>query len=87
MKLEALTDKDPVVDLDSDEDEPAASAYANPKGEQSQAPGLEGLQSDDGSLPSSQTAGGDLPGSQPQPTAAQAIMKEEELVIEDYDSD
>lgn len=87
LKLEALTDKDPVVDLDSDEDDPAASAYANPKGEQSQAPGLEGLQSDGGSLPSSQTAGGDLPGSQPQPTAAQAIMKEEELVIEDYDSD
>ncbi|XP_041094175.1 cell cycle checkpoint protein RAD17 isoform X1 [Polyodon spathula] len=88
LKLEALTDKDPVVDLDSDEDDPAVSAYAKPKGEQSQAPGPdEDLQSDGGSLPSSQTAGGDLPGSQPQPTAAQAIMKEEEIVIEDYDSD
>ncbi|NXY62829.1 RAD17 protein, partial [Callaeas wilsoni] len=38
-------------------------------------------------LPSSQSSGGDLPGSQPQPIAAQAILEEEELKIEEYDSD
>ncbi|NXS31783.1 RAD17 protein, partial [Pomatostomus ruficeps] len=38
-------------------------------------------------LPSSQSSGGDLPGSQPQPVAAQAILEEEELQIEEYDSD
>lgn len=38
-------------------------------------------------LPSSQSSGSDLPGSQPQPIAAQAILEEEELKIEEYDSD
>lgn len=38
-------------------------------------------------LPSSQSSGSDLPGSQPQPVAAQAILEEEELQIEEYDSD
>ncbi|NWV80581.1 RAD17 protein, partial [Dasyornis broadbenti] len=38
-------------------------------------------------LPSSQSSGSDLPGSQPQPVAAQAILEEEELKIEEYDSD
>ncbi|NXB37690.1 RAD17 protein, partial [Eulacestoma nigropectus] len=38
-------------------------------------------------LPSSQSSGSDLPGSQPQPIAAQAILEDEELKIEEYDSD
>ncbi|NWW19538.1 RAD17 protein, partial [Falcunculus frontatus] len=38
-------------------------------------------------LPSSQSSGSDLPSSQPQPIAAQAILEEEELKIEEYDSD
>ncbi|NXY10566.1 RAD17 protein, partial [Pteruthius melanotis] len=38
-------------------------------------------------LPSSQSSGSDLPGSQPQPIAAQAMLEEEELQIEEYDSD
>ncbi|XP_010408139.1 cell cycle checkpoint protein RAD17 isoform X1 [Corvus cornix cornix] len=38
-------------------------------------------------LPSTQSSGSDLPGSQPQPIAAQAILEEEELKIEEYDSD
>ncbi|NWV06519.1 RAD17 protein, partial [Ptilonorhynchus violaceus] len=38
-------------------------------------------------LPSSQCSGSDLPSSQPQPVAAQAVLEEEELKIEEYDSD
>ncbi|NWV62255.1 RAD17 protein, partial [Malurus elegans] len=38
-------------------------------------------------LPSSQSSTSDLPGSQPQPVTAQAILDEEELQIEEYDSD
>ncbi|NXR20001.1 RAD17 protein, partial [Cinclus mexicanus] len=52
-------------------------------------PGLpELLQGDDAEgLPSSQSSGSDLPGSQPQPIAAQAMLEEDELRIEEYDSD
>lgn len=52
-------------------------------------PGVpEPLQGDDAEgLPSSQSSGSDLPGSQPQPIAAQAMLEEEELRIEEYDSD
>ncbi|NXN89923.1 RAD17 protein, partial [Bombycilla garrulus] len=38
-------------------------------------------------LPSSQSSGSDLPGSQPQPVAARAVLDEEELRIEEWDSD
>lgn len=38
-------------------------------------------------LSSSQGSGSELPCSQPQPVAAQAIMEEDELQIEEYDSD
>lgn len=38
-------------------------------------------------LSSSQCSGSELPCSQPQPVAGQAIMEEDELKIEEYDSD
>lgn len=47
----------------------------------------DGADGDPEGLPSSQSSGSDLPGSQPQPIAAQAILEEEELRIEEYDSD
>uniref|UniRef100_A0A8C9N3A3 RAD17 checkpoint clamp loader component n=1 Tax=Serinus canaria TaxID=9135 RepID=A0A8C9N3A3_SERCA len=53
-------------------------------------PGVPELSHGDGDpeeLPSSQSSGSDLPGSQPQPVAAQALQEEEELRIEEYDSD
>ncbi|XP_064259272.1 cell cycle checkpoint protein RAD17 isoform X1 [Passer domesticus] len=53
-------------------------------------PGVPELSHGDGDpegLPSSQSSGSDLPGSQPQPMAAQALLEEEELRIEEYDSD
>lgn len=44
-------------------------------------------ESDGFPLSSSQCSGSELPCSQPQPVAAQAIMEEDELKIEEYDSD
>ncbi|XP_006004443.1 cell cycle checkpoint protein RAD17 isoform X2 [Latimeria chalumnae] len=88
LKLEALTDKDPgAMDVDSDDE---GEVSANPKSiiALEETSGVnEEVQLNSPSLPSSQSATGDLPGSQPQPTTAQAIMGEEEIRIEEYDSD
>ncbi|XP_072270061.1 cell cycle checkpoint protein RAD17 [Pyxicephalus adspersus] len=83
MKLEALTDKDPGADADSDEDEnhvpsiKESGSNAIPKS----ADGLREV------LSSSQGGEVDLPTSQPQPVVAQAALEDEELKIEEYDSD
>ncbi|KAJ8262961.1 hypothetical protein COCON_G00154180 [Conger conger] len=75
LKLEALTDKDPgTLDEDSEEEGPAVSA-----------PGPE--EPEDPAQPCSQGPGSDLPASQPQPTTSQALLEEEEMLIEEYDSD
>lgn len=85
MKLEALTDKDPGADADSDEDEDPShvpsineSSNAVPKIRDGHRELL---------LPSSQGGEADLPTSQPQPVAAQAALEDEELKIEEFDSD
>ncbi|KAM5192859.1 cell cycle checkpoint protein RAD17 [Mantella aurantiaca] len=80
MKLEALTDKDPGADADSDED-PSIKDSGNDEVPKS-TNGQKDLQ-----LPSSQGAEADLPASQPQPVAAQTALEDEELKIEEYDSD
>ncbi|KAG7318622.1 hypothetical protein KOW79_018377 [Hemibagrus wyckioides] len=83
LKLEALGDKDPgLLDLDSDTDE---------AGTQSTEPGAQTTVPADTTavptLPNSQEPGGDLPASQPQPTTAEALLDEKDLLIEEYDSD
>ncbi|XP_044138718.1 cell cycle checkpoint protein RAD17 [Bufo gargarizans] len=85
IRLEALTDKDPgVADVDSgDEEDPAhgqstKESENRPKTQQGSGGSL---------LPSSQGGDTDLPPSQPQPVTAQAIMEDEELRIEEFDSD
>ncbi|XP_053085173.1 cell cycle checkpoint protein RAD17 [Pangasianodon hypophthalmus] len=83
LKLEALGDKDPgLLDLDSDHEE---------TGTQSTEPGTQTTLPGDTTavptLPNSQEPGGDLPASQPQPTTAEALLDEEDLLIEEYDSD
>lgn len=83
LKLEALGDKDPgLLDPDSDHEE---------QGTQSTEPGLQTALPGDTTavptLPNSQEPGGDLPASQPQPTTAEALLNEEDLLIEEYDSD
>ncbi|NXM00069.1 RAD17 protein, partial [Tyrannus savana] len=83
LKLEALSDKDPGTpellrgEGDGADAEPGSSVTG-----ESDPSDPEGLL-----LPSSQCSGTDLPGSQPQPVAAQAIVEEEELTIEEFDSD
>lgn len=85
MKLEALTDKDPGADADSDEDEdPSHVPSINESGNavpKRRAGHRELL------LPSSQGGEADLPSSQPQPVTAQAVLEDEDLKIEEFDSD
>ncbi|KAI4877167.1 hypothetical protein NFI96_020658 [Prochilodus magdalenae] len=81
LKLEALGDKDP-GGLDFD--------FENEDGTQTTEPGTSSLPADstvEPILQSSQDPGGDLPASQPQPTTTEALLDDEDLLIEEYDSD
>ncbi|KAJ7428584.1 RAD17 checkpoint clamp loader component [Pitangus sulphuratus] len=83
LKLEALSDKDPgTPELFRGEGDGADAEPGNSVTGERDPSDPEGLL-----LPSSQCSGSELPGSQPQPVAAQAIMEEEELTIEEFDSD
>ncbi|NXG24828.1 RAD17 protein, partial [Grallaria varia] len=83
LKLEALSDKDPgIPELFRGEGDGANAEPGSSGTGESDPSDPEGLL-----LPSSQSSGSDLPGSQPQPVAAQAMMEEEELTIEEFDSD
>ncbi|XP_023694679.2 cell cycle checkpoint protein RAD17 [Paramormyrops kingsleyae] len=85
LKFEALTDKEPgLLDLESDEEDATLPAAVTDLG---LAEPLTAATDSPGELPSSQGASTDLPPSQPQPTGAQALLDEEEFVIEEYDSD
>uniref|UniRef100_A0A673WK41 RAD17 checkpoint clamp loader component n=1 Tax=Salmo trutta TaxID=8032 RepID=A0A673WK41_SALTR len=96
LKLEALTDKDPgLLELDSEEEEEVGlvSSSVDPtSGTLSRETGDQGDPSLEPLLPGSQGPGaggpdGDLPASQPQPTTTSALLEEEDVVIEEYDSD
>ncbi|NXS57544.1 RAD17 protein, partial [Brachypteracias leptosomus] len=88
LKLEALTDKDPgVPDLfvSSEGDRGGERGMEEAAGTERSTTGE--TEGDGCPLSWSQSSGGDLPCSQPQPVAAQAVMEEDELKIEEYDSD
>ncbi|KAM6303884.1 cell cycle checkpoint protein RAD17-like isoform 2-T2 [Podargus strigoides] len=88
LKLETLTDKDPGIPgsfVSSEEDR--ADVHATETAEQVERNGMNENESDGFPLFSSQCSGSELPCSQPQPVAAQAITEEDELKIEEYDSD
>uniref|UniRef100_A0A8C7JKU0 RAD17 checkpoint clamp loader component n=1 Tax=Oncorhynchus kisutch TaxID=8019 RepID=A0A8C7JKU0_ONCKI len=96
LKLEALTDKDPgLLELDSEEEEEGglvSSSVDQTSGTLSGETGDQGDPSLEPLLPGSQGPGaggpgGDLPASQPQPTTTSALLEEEDVVIEEYDSD
>ncbi|KAK6305980.1 hypothetical protein J4Q44_G00229050 [Coregonus suidteri] len=96
LKLETLTDKDPgLLELDSEEEEEGrlvSSSIDPTSGTLSGETGDQGDPSLEPPVPGSQGPGaggpgGDLPASQPQPTTTSALLKEEDLVIEEYDSD
>ncbi|KAJ7993760.1 hypothetical protein DPEC_G00258030 [Dallia pectoralis] len=92
LKLEALTDKDTgLLELESEEEDggAASSAVIPASGN------LSGDKEDQGDpfleppLSGSQGLGsrGELPASQPQPNTATALLEEDDLLIEEYDSD
>ncbi|KAK2517648.1 Rad17 [Columba guinea] len=88
LKLETLTDKDPgIPDSLVSCEEDRADVLAVETVVQMEKTGRNENESDGFPLSSSQCSGGELPCSQPQPVAAQAIMEEDELEIEEYDSD
>lgn len=85
LKFEALADKEPgLLDLESDEEGATLPAAATDLG---LTEPLTAATESPGKLPGSQGASTELPSSQPQPTAAQALLDQEEFVIEEYDSD
>ncbi|XP_037384999.2 cell cycle checkpoint protein RAD17 isoform X1 [Talpa occidentalis] len=84
LKMEALTDREHgIIDSDSGDEaqlnggQPAKEALSECTQATESA----------SSLPSSQNSGSELPASQPQPFAAQGDMEEEDMIIEDYESD
>ncbi|XP_007941552.2 cell cycle checkpoint protein RAD17 [Orycteropus afer afer] len=79
LKMEALTDREPgMIDPDSgDEAQPTEEALDEPP---------QTAEPEAWSLPLSQNSGSELPASQPQTFSAQGNM-EEDMIIEDYDSD
>ncbi|NXY78779.1 RAD17 protein, partial [Glareola pratincola] len=88
LKLETLTDKDPgIPDLFISSEGNCADVHAAETAAQMEKNGTNENESDGFPLSSSQCSGSELPCSQPQPVASQAIMEEDELKIEEYDSD
>uniref|UniRef100_A0A672RJ91 Cell cycle checkpoint protein RAD17-like n=1 Tax=Sinocyclocheilus grahami TaxID=75366 RepID=A0A672RJ91_SINGR len=81
LRLEALNDKDPgILDADSENEDFSAAQSLDPES----APGNATTEPN---LPNSQDPSGELSASQPQPTSTEALLNEEDLLIEEYDSD
>ncbi|XP_015705274.1 cell cycle checkpoint protein RAD17 isoform X2 [Coturnix japonica] len=88
LKLETLTDKDPgVPDLLAGYEEDPIDMHAADVAVQMEENRTNENDCDGLPLSSSQRSGSELPCSQPQPVAAQVAMEEDELNIEEYDSD
>ncbi|NWS49268.1 RAD17 protein, partial [Probosciger aterrimus] len=88
LKLETLSDKDPgIPDLFVSSEGDGAVAHAVEAATEMEKTMIDENESGGFPLSSSQCSGSELPCSQPQPAAAQAIMEEDELQIEEYDSD
>ncbi|NXA32045.1 RAD17 protein, partial [Eudromia elegans] len=88
LKLETLTDKDPgIPDLFINYEGDLSAVNAVETTVQTEQNKTNESESDGFLLSSSQGSGNELPCSQPQPIAAQAIMEEDELKIEEYDTD
>ncbi|KAM6289942.1 cell cycle checkpoint protein RAD17 [Aegotheles albertisi] len=88
LKLETLTDKDPgIPDIFVTAEGDRADVHAVETAAQIEKNRMRENESDGFPLSSSQCSGSELPCSQPQPVTAQAIMEEDELKIEEYDSD
>uniref|UniRef100_UPI00398F3F1A cell cycle checkpoint protein RAD17 n=1 Tax=Pristiophorus japonicus TaxID=55135 RepID=UPI00398F3F1A len=86
LTLETLTDKDPgVLELDNEDENCSQSLLlTTPDQAATETPEIQTVCSTSAAI---QSGGGDLPSSQPQPTITQSFLEEEELIIEEYDSD
>ncbi len=81
LRLEALNDKDSgILDADSENEDSAAAQSLVPES-------TAGNATTEPTLPNSQDPPGELSASQPQPTSTEALLDEEDLLIEEYDSD
>ncbi|XP_039401054.1 cell cycle checkpoint protein RAD17 isoform X1 [Mauremys reevesii] len=88
LKLETLTDKDLGMPGFENIDEGDLSAMQPLEVlVQLEKKQINETEPDEFPLTSSQASGSELPGSQPQPITAQAILEEDELKIDEYDSD
>ncbi|NXE44725.1 RAD17 protein, partial [Casuarius casuarius] len=88
LKLETLTDKDPgIPDLFVNYEGDLTDVNAAETAVQMEKTKPNENELDGFPLSSSQCSGSELPCSQPQPIAAQAIMEDDELKIEEYDTD
>ncbi|KAL8203699.1 UNVERIFIED_CONTAM: hypothetical protein K2H54_059956 [Gekko kuhli] len=88
LKLETLTDKDSAIQLlDSDDESDFAGMHSTNMMIQLEKNNTSEKNETDECLSASQAFGNELSCSQPQPVTAQAIMEEDELNIEEYDSD
>nr|XP_056703939.1 cell cycle checkpoint protein RAD17 [Euleptes europaea] len=88
LKLEILTDKDSAIQvLDSDDESDFAGMQSTNVKVQLENNTSERNESDECLLSASQALGNELSCSQPQPVTAQAIMEDDELNIEEYDTD
>ncbi|XP_074063996.1 cell cycle checkpoint protein RAD17 isoform X2 [Macrotis lagotis] len=89
LKMEALTDKDSGM-LDTASDEEVNFDGVQPTKTFMHVDKPKPLETETEAflfLSSSQTSGTDLPASQPQPATSQGFMEEEDITIEEYDSD
>nr|KAF6490766.1 RAD17 checkpoint clamp loader component [Molossus molossus] len=85
LKMEALTDREHgMIDPESGDE---ARLIGGQSAEEALDGPTETAEPETWSLPLSQNSGNELPASQPQPFSAQGDMEEEEMIIEDYESD
>ncbi|KAJ8285536.1 hypothetical protein GJAV_G00027940 [Gymnothorax javanicus] len=85
LKLEALTDKDPGTLEEESEEEGPGAALPAPSSSAGSAQRPEETEVPTQSC--GQSPEEELPASQPQPTTSRALLEDEDLLIEEYDSD
>ncbi|XP_047411524.1 cell cycle checkpoint protein RAD17 isoform X1 [Sciurus carolinensis] len=85
LKMEALMDREHgVIDPDIGDEAQLNGAQTT---EENQGEPTQTAEPETWSLPLSQNSGSELPASQPQPFSSQVDMEEEDIIIEDYESD
>ncbi|XP_057597665.1 cell cycle checkpoint protein RAD17 isoform X2 [Hippopotamus amphibius kiboko] len=85
LKMEALTDREHGM-IDPDSGDEAQRSGGRPA-EEALHEHTQTTEPETWSLPLSQNSGSELPASQPQPFSAQGDTEEEDMIIEDYESD